>query len=150
MADAKAKLSHAADAADARRAADDYAAKDKTADEKRRAAELLDQVVNTLTHVAPKELAARAQMIPGVAFVGADLTFDGIGIDDVNSAKQMELSIQIAKRANRQARFLVVDGMEKINPSNRRRFIELAIADGWQLIGTIAEDGELRTVAIEA
>jgi hypothetical protein len=110
----------------------------------------LDKVVDTLTNVAPRELAERADVIPGLAFTDAGITLDGVTLDGLSGAEQLRFAVDLARRANARARILVCDGLERLDPKRMEEFVRYATRDDWQLIGTRVADGELVLEAIEA
>lgn len=112
--------------------------------------EALDAVVATLTHVAPKDLTERSEMIPGLTFGDAGILLDGVAVDHLSGAEQMRFAIDLARRANEKARILVVDGLERLDEERLRAFIAYATRDGWQLIGTRVHAGGMVIEAIEA
>jgi hypothetical protein len=110
----------------------------------------IDAIVVTLTKDAPAEVAARSQLIPGLAIDGDKITLDGKALDNLCGAEQMRFAVDLAKRLSPGGKLLTVNGLEQIDPDSRQDFYRLCMADGWQLIGTLVERGELRVVAIEA
>jgi hypothetical protein len=136
------------------RQAEDYRAARAAADEARvRAvkdldeAGHLDQVVRTLTTDAPRELAARSKAIPGLD-VSQKITLDGVAIDDLSGKEQLEFAVALAKRVRGEGRVLTVDGMEKLDEDELPGFLKMAVAGGWQVIGTRVTRGELQIEAI--
>jgi hypothetical protein len=51
--------------------------------------------------------------------------------------------VEIKKRANGRSKFIIVDGLERIDADQHDAFVEEATRGGWQLIGTRVERGEL-------
>ncbi len=103
----------------------------------------LDETVRALTDEAPAELLATGNMIRGLSLEGDEVLLDGKRLDSLSGAEQLDFAIEIAKRANARAKFLIVDGLERISPSEIKRFISTATAGGWQLLATRVTDGEL-------
>jgi hypothetical protein len=114
------------------------------------AADSLDGIVKTLTEIAPRELAARAEMIPGLALTDDGLTLDGVALDALSGAEQLRFAVDLARRLNAKARILIVDGLERLDAGRLADFVRFATADGWQLLGTRVSEGELVVEAIEA
>jgi DNA repair exonuclease SbcCD ATPase subunit len=138
---------HAAGLADLARLAAEEAegeAKEKAAD-----AAAYDKIVDTLTNVAPRELAGRADLIPGLALTEAGITLDGVSIDNLSGAEQMQFAIDLARRANAKAKILVVDGLERLDKKAMEEFVQFATRDGFQLLGTRVSEGDLVLEAIE-
>lgn len=100
-----------------------------------------DAVVKALDK-APGELFATADMIRGLTLEGDEVLLDGKRMDHLCGEEQLDLAIEIAKRATK-CRFLIVDGLERIAPSRIETFVNRATAGGWQLIATRVADGEL-------
>lgn len=138
---------HAAALADGARAAAEEAQAE--ARELAARAEEYDKVVTTLTNVAPRELAERSDMIPGLAFTDAGITLDGVTLDGLSGAEQMQFAIDLARRANAKAKILVVDGLERLDTQRMDEFVRYATRDDWQLLGTRVSEGELVLEAIE-
>lgn len=151
-ADAACKARDDVDASEAMVAADtawaDYEDAKVQADADAAAAEELDAIVDTLTNKAPAELAARSEMIPGLAIDGAAITLDGRALDQLSGAEQLRFAVDLAKRASK-AKILVVDGLERLDATRLREFVAYACAGGWQLLATKVTDGDLSIEAIE-
>ena len=56
----------------------------------------------------------------------------------------------VARRANARSKILVVDGLERVDPEQYARFVELATAGGYQLIGSRVDRGEVVLEAVTA
>lgn len=97
----------------------------------------------------PAELLAKSNGIPGLEVRAGAIYLDGKSIDGLSQQEQMSFAVDLAKRLNRGSKILVVDGLERIDADEIAAFYKLATADGWQLIGTRVERGELVTEAIE-
>ncbi len=109
-------------------------------DEAARLADTLDLVLTVLREKAPSELAARGNAIPGFDFEA--MTLDGVPVATLNSAKQLEFAVSLAKRMSTGVKTLVVDGLERLDSEQLPRFLKMATSDGWQLLGTQVSDGE--------
>jgi hypothetical protein len=110
----------------------------------------LDQIVKRLTDDAPVALVAAANGIPGLVLDDDKILLDGVDIDKLSGAGQMQFAVTVAKRLNAKSKMLVVDGMERLDEDNIQSFIKLATADGWQLLATRVASGEVVIEAIEA
>lgn len=110
------------------------------------AADRLDGIVKTLTNVAPKEIAARANTIPG--FDPDAMSLDNVPLDRLSGAEQMGFAIALAKRANPKSKLLICDGLERIDTEQEADFLKLATEGGWQIIGTRVTSGVLDIEAI--
>lgn len=115
----------------------------------RTAAEALDALVKTLTDVAPRELAGRAEMIPGLALTDAGLALDGVALDSLSGAEQLRFAVDLARRLNAKSRIVVCDGLERLDAGRLAEFVKFATADSWQLLATRVSEGELVVEAIE-
>jgi hypothetical protein len=134
---------------EALKASQDASEAEGKAAERKAIADALDKVVDTLTHEAPRELAASPDMIPGLAFSDDGITLDGVPVDSLSGAEQMRFAVALAKRANAKSKILVVDKLEALDPESMKRFVREATADGWQLLATRVDGGEFRVEAIE-
>ena len=119
------------------------------ASQKAEHAKALTEVVDRLRVDAPRELLERSQGIPGLGISGDDLTLDGKSIDAVSGKEQMFFAVEVARRANAKAKILVVDGLERLDVDALPLFIEAATRDGFQLIATRVERGEVVVEALE-
>jgi hypothetical protein len=111
----------------------------------------LDVIVKRLTTDAVSELAARTQMIPGLTFPDDedDIALDGYVFHVLSDSERIELCVELAKRLNPKGKLLRVNGLEQFDDDSLEDFVRMATRDGWQMIGTRVERGELRIVAIE-
>jgi hypothetical protein len=110
----------------------------------------LTKIVDHLRVGAPTELMANAKGIRGLGVDGDSITLDGISIDKVSGREQLQLSIEIAKRANPKGKLLVVDGLERIADDRLEDFVRFATGDGWQLIASRVTKGEVVVEALTA
>lgn len=120
----------------------------KAADQAKAEADRLDRIVKTLSEVAPAEIAARSEGIPGLSIEGDDVLLDGVSFQRLNGAKRARMAVRIAKRAiakaNPEARVLICDGLECLGKRQLEAFVSESTADGWQLFGTrVTEDDRL-------
>jgi hypothetical protein len=100
-------------------------------------AERLNNIVQALAVDAPVELAARANLIPGLTLTEEGVLYKGRPIDDsMSGAQRMLVAVQIAKRANAKAGLMIVDEIGILDDEHMREFVRLCTADGWQLIST--------------
>lgn len=125
---------------EARRAHDDAAA----------VAARLDDVVQALTKEAPAAILAEAPGIPaGLELAGDEVRLAGVSLDRLCGAEQMRFAADIARALHPGVGFLVVDGLERLDPEQLDAFVEHATSDGRQLLGSIVDRGELVLAAIE-
>jgi hypothetical protein len=100
-----------------------------------------DAAVKRLRNDAPAILLAAANGIPGLTLDGDDVLLDGVSIDRLSGAERMRFAVEIARRLNARSKLIVVDGLEALDDEQRTRFVELATADGYQLIATRVSTG---------
>jgi hypothetical protein len=124
------------------------ASKAAAAEVEKEAAEL-DAVVKRLANEAPSELLASAQGIPGLAIEGDEVLLDGKRLDALCGAEQLKLAVEIARRANARTKILVCDGLERLDPDQAEAFVHHATRDGYQLIATRVDRGDVHIEAIE-
>jgi len=110
----------------------------------------LTAIVDRLRNDAPRELLAKSEGIRGLGIDGDTLTLDGKSIDAVSGNEQMFFAVEVARRANAKTKILVVDGLERLDPDALPFFINAAARDGFQLIATRVERGEMVLEAIDA
>ena len=96
----------------------------------------LDVAVKALSDDAPAALLAVAEGIPGLGLEDDDVTLDGISLSRLSGRERMEFAVKVARRLNPKGKFLIVDGIEAIDPENLAAFVHLATADGYQLLAT--------------
>lgn len=105
--------------------------------------ERLNKIVKTLTEVAPAELSARADLIPGLEVTLTSITLDGKNIDMLSEGEKLQFCVQLSKRAASKAKILTVDGLEKLPPKRQPGFVRMALEGGFQLFATRVADGDL-------
>lgn len=110
----------------------------------------LDGIVKTLTNDAPAALLASANGIPGLTLEGDDVRLDGKSLESLCGAEQMRFAVQIAKRMAGKIRVILVDGAERLDPDQFAEFVSEATADGYQLLCTKVDRGEVHYEAIVA
>lgn len=114
-------------------------------------AERLDKVVQGLTVDAPQALLEESPGAPrGLVLDGDRVLLDGVELDKLCGAEQMAFAAQIAKACNPGVGFLVVDGLERLDPDQFEAFVASATDGGWQLFGSLVDRGELVLAAIES
>ena len=121
----------------------------EVASQKTERAKALTEIVDRLRVDAPRELLERSQGIPGLGISGDDLTLDGKSIDAVSGKEQMIFAVEVARRANAKAKFLVVDGLERLDADALPVFVAAATRDGFQLLATKVDRGDMVIDAIE-
>lgn len=112
-------------------------------------ADRLDRIVTFLGGDAISELAARANMVHGLSFVDDDIALDGHIFGVLSDSQRISLCVELARRLNPKGKLIRVNGLEQFDDDSLADFVGMATRDGWQLIGTRVERGELQIVAIE-
>lgn len=120
------------------------------ADKAEDAAGELDSVVKALTNEAPAELISGDGGIPGVSFEGDSVLLDDKKLETCSEAEKLRFCVKIAKRANPKSRILICDGVERVAPDKLEDFYRECITDGWQILATRVDRGELVIEAIQA
>lgn len=123
-----------------------------TAESEEAAAEAarLDQVVRTLTTEAPAALLAEAEGVPaGLELDGDEVRLHGVSLDRLCGAEQMRFAADVARGLHRDVGFVIVDGLERLDPEQLEAFVGHVTAGGHQLIGSIVDRGELVLAAVE-
>ncbi len=126
--------------------ADLAAAKSKHCDDE---AARLDNVVLRLSNEAPAALLKTSNGIPGLSLDGDDIVLRGVRMDSLCGAEKMALAIGIARSANAKSKILVVDGLERIDLDQQESFVRMATRDGYQMIATRVDRGDVVIEAIE-
>ncbi len=110
----------------------------------------LTGMVDRFTKVVPNELLKASNGIPGLAFDGDEIFLDGVAFSSLSGREAIFFATEIARRLNVQSKILIVDGLERVDDDQLPDFVKMATADGYQLIGTRVEAGEVVLTAIEA
>lgn len=114
-------------------------------------ADRLNAIVTRLTDAAPAEIAARSASIKGLTFTeNGGIALDGVALDLLSGQEAIDFCVQVAKRAHPKCKLLTVDKLEQLDPESLEAFIRSATADGWQLVGTRVQAGELVIELLEA
>lgn len=120
----------------------DLEASEKTASD-------LSDLVDFWRAEAPKKLLAAAKGIDGLTIEGDKILLDGVAIDALSGREQMRFAVDLARRLNAKTKLLVVDGLERLDPDQFEEFVRFATADGFQLVGTRVDRGEVKLIAVE-
>ncbi|RTL06399.1 hypothetical protein EKK58_05460 [Candidatus Dependentiae bacterium] len=143
-----ARLALAKDAVALRSARGAYDATQSEASRAKQAAELLDTLVHRWQTTIPAEAFAKYSGIPGLSF-GDDVMLDGIPIGQLSGRERLQFCIEIARRGNTKSRMVVQDGLEAVAPDILPYFLTQATRDGYQLIVTRVDRGELTFIPID-
>lgn len=103
---------------------------------------VLDAAVKALSDDAPAALLATQAGIPGLALDGDDISLDGVALSRLCGEERMRFAITVARRLNAKSKLLIVDGLEAVDEDNLSRFVELATAEGYQLLATRVGRGD--------
>lgn len=109
----------------------------------------LDNIVTGLTNDAPAALLAEGNAIPGLTLQGEDVYLDGVRLEGLCGAEQLKFAVAIAKRANAKSKILICDGLERLDPEQLEDFLKFATADGWQILATRVDRGNVVLEGIE-
>jgi hypothetical protein len=104
------------------------------------ALEALEAYKSELLHALP---------IPGLEVRGPEIYFDGVVFDRLNTAKRVEIAVEVAKLRAGTLGLVCVDGIELLDSEAFEAFREQAINSGVQLVVTRVGDGELNIEASE-
>lgn len=137
-----------ATAAKAIRAKVDHARAEEADFQKRSA--LLTKLVDHFTKAAPAALLLQSQGIPGLSIdEEGEILLNGVRMDALSGREQLVFATEIARKANAKAKFLIVDGLERLDPDQLPVFIRAATRDGYQLIATRVASGGVEMDAVE-
>lgn len=147
---AKAAVARARDAQANQEKAAKHRAHMAAATELRAKSEHLTRVLDALRVDVPNRLLKQANGIPWLSLDGDAVLLDGTDITARCGQEQMDFAVEIARRVNAKSKILVVDGLERLDPKQFERFVRHATRDGYQLIGTRVDAGDVVFEAIEA
>lgn len=86
------------------------------------------------------ELAAEKQRmlsrlpVSGLEISGGRLYRNGIPFDDLNTAQQIEIVLELAELVAGRVPIILADGMERLTPPRRQALIEAAVGKGMQFV----------------
>lgn len=125
-------------------------AKDKAtaAEETRARASKLTDLVVIFRDALPASLLSTGS-IQGLRLEDDDILLDGTPLDSLCGQEQLLFAVELARRVNAKSKILVIDGLERLDPKQYSEFVRVATRDGYQLIGTRVEQGEVVLEAIE-
>jgi hypothetical protein len=113
-------------------------------------ADRLDAVVRALSTEAPAAILAEAgDVAAGLELRDDEVYLKGVSLDRQCGADQMRFAADIARALHPKVGFLVVDGMERLDPEQLETFVAAATADGRQLFGSLVDRGDLVLAAVE-
>lgn len=143
-----ARLSLAKDAVTLRSVRGAYDTTQSEASRAKQAADLLDTLVHRWQSTIPADAFAKYSGIPGLSF-GDDVMLDGIPIGQLSGRERLQFCIEIARRGNTRSKMVVQDGLEAVAPDILPYFLTQATRDGYQLIVTRVDRGELTFIPID-
>jgi hypothetical protein len=88
--------------------------------------------------------------IKGVEIVDGEVRVDGVPWNRVNTAKRIQLAVEVAKLHAGTLGLLLVDGLENLDPPTFTAFCKEIEASGCQLIGARVTEGPLRVESHQA
>lgn len=122
--------------------------------EEKRASDMagkLTGVIDTLTHDAPSALLKRGDAIPGLGLLeDGGITLDGVALHALSGRQKLKFAVEVARRANAKAKFLIVDELERLDSKHLDEFVKDATRDGFQLIATRVADGDVVLESIQS
>jgi hypothetical protein len=81
--------------------------------------------------------------VPGLQVEGGRLYRDGVLFDDLNTAQQIEIVLELAELVAGKVPIILADGMERLTAAKRKALIEGAIGKGLQFVfARRTEEGE--------
>ncbi len=138
-------------AAELRRA---HEAKVAAVAEKRAATEIeaskLDDMVTKFTKVIPSQLLIDSNGVPGLTIDEDEVFLDDVRFSKLSGKERMLFAVRLARRLNTRSKILITDGLEAVDDDALPEFIAEATADGYQLIATRVQAGEIEFEAIGA
>jgi len=75
-----------------------------------------------------------------------EIFLEGIPSDRVNSARQIELAVEVARIRSKELNLVLCDGLEKLDEKHRKAFEKTILENGLQAIITQVTDGDLALV----
>lgn len=112
-------------------------------------ADRLDGIVKALTTEAPAAILAETEGVAaGLELDGDEVRLGGVSLDKLCGAERLSFAADIARALNPNVGFLVVDGLERLDPEQLDAFVAAATVDGRQLFGSLVDRGELVLAAI--
>lgn len=120
-----------------------------SAKELRSRTDSLSKLVNHFREILPKRIIGSASGIEGLTIEEDRVLLDGKDVDACSGQEQLEFAVEIARRANAKSRILIVDRLEALDPAHHEAFLRYATRDGYQLLATRVDGGELTFDAIQ-
>ncbi len=87
--------------------------------------------------------------IKGVEVKDGEIVVDGVLFDRLNTAKQITLSVELARLRARELGLVCVDGAERLDKKTYKEFCKQAAASGMQLIVTKVGEGAMSVTVNE-
>jgi len=104
----------------------------------------LDRLYKILKDEAPRELLKGAKLpADNIQFEGDDILIDGIQIDKLNTQRQVEIAVKMAKRLAGKFRVICIDDFEHMDDSHKQAFIKAAEGDDFEYFIAQVTDGDL-------
>lgn len=96
----------------------------------------LDGQVKALADVPSKLLATAKLPIEGLSVEGENITIKGIQLDNLSSAEQLKLGLEVVKALNAEFKVICIDGVEKLDKETFAWFLEHIKDDEYQYFVT--------------
>lgn len=103
----------------------------------------IDKLVQVLTTEAPAIILKESGGVEGLEIDGDDIRLNKVSLDHCCGAERMSFAAEIAKALTPNADFLVIDGLERIDPEQLDAFVAAATSGGRQLFGSLVDRGDL-------
>lgn len=118
---------------------------EQTATEAREQAEYSEQLTQYIANLDELVKDMQAELpIPGLEIKDGLIYRDGVVYDRLNTQKQIELAVEIARRQLGELEFMIVDGIERLDTEHYNAFKEVAEKSNIQMLLTkVADNAEL-------
>lgn len=110
----------------------------------------LTTIIKTMSETLPAELMKEQAGVPGLTIDGDRIFIDGVDLEGLSGREQLLIAVEVARRVNSKIKILTVDKMECIDPDHVEAFVKACTKDGYQLLATRVDRGEIVLEHIEA
>lgn len=110
----------------------------------------LSNVIKTMSETLPAALMKEQAGVPGLTIDGDSIFIDGVDLEGLSGREQLLIAVEVARRVNSKIKILTVDKMECIDPDHVDAFVKACTKDGYQLLATRVDRGEIVLEHIEA
>ena len=106
-------------------------------------AKALDSLLE-LARQKPSELLKQADFpVAGLEITDEAITFNGLPIQSLSTSEKVGISLQIARALAKELGFILVDGIECLDPEHLLEFLSQCEADTYDYIITFAKSGKM-------